>query len=273
MLQLKRKKSATNPASAFIGSKKLPTSAMLECSMLLKKKNNPMDDLIEIYKETLRKIHGESKSEEELEKLVKEIIGPRLDKETFNKSIIFAYYRGMISEEEIEQFKNRIENIGFQFYKKDKSKEIYNSFTDFLSEVVLILGSDVTRTILLGAMGSGIWALVIELIENLREKIEGKKIKKISSSGIKEEVDIVLHLKLKIDEISDIDFQIGEEVSRLELENILDKALIITKKENDKDVVDLVNAKKRYKYNLQTKNWELVEFRRNQKVINSKNDI
>lgn len=221
-----------------------------------------MEELIEIYKKTLRQLHGDSKSEAELDKMAREIIESRPDKETLKKSIGFTYYRDMVSEEEIEEFKTKIEIHNFNFFKRDKSKEVYNSLHDFASEVVLILGSDVAGTILLGAAGSGLWAIVTDWVKYVRGKIKGKKLKKISGGEVKEEIKVVLHLRLKLDEISEVDFNLGEEIPTMELENSLKKALTIAKEENEKDKIELIKAKKRYRYNHQTKEWEIVKLRK-----------
>ena len=221
-----------------------------------------MDELIEIYKKTLRQIHGDSKSDAEIDKMAREIIESRPDKEVLKKSIGFAYYSGMISDEEIEGFKLQVENHNFKFFKKDKSKEVYNSFHDIISEVVIILGSEVTGGIILGAAGSGLWSIVTDWVKYVRQKINGKKVKKISAGEVKEEIKVVLHIRLKLDEISEMDFDLGEEIPTIELDESLNKALSIAKEENEKDKINLVNAKKRYRYNHQTKEWEIIKRRK-----------
>ena len=221
-----------------------------------------MDELIEIYKKTLIQLHVDSKSDEEIDKMAREIIESRPDKETLRKSIGFAYYSGMVSEEEIEKFKKQVEDQKINFFKRDKSKEVYNSLHDFANEVLLILGSNVTETILLGAAGSGLWAIVTDWVKFVRGKIKGKKLKKISGGKVKEETKTVFHLRLKLDEISEVDFELGKEISEIELDESLRKALIIAKEESEKDKIELLKAKKRYRYNHKAKKWEIMEIRK-----------
>lgn len=220
-----------------------------------------MDELIEIYKTTLKQLHGDSKSDAEIDKMAREIIENRPDKEALKKSVGFAYFRGMVSEEEIENFKVQVESQGFQFLKKDKSEEVYNSLHYFFTEVVIFLGSDVTRTIILGAAGSGLWAVIKDWIKYVREKTKGEKLKLISGGKVKKEVKVVLHLKFKLDEVSVIDFDLGEEISMTELEESLNKTLVVTREESEKDI-ELTNTKKRYRYSHQTKKWEVVKIRK-----------
>lgn len=221
-----------------------------------------MEELIKIYKKTLRQLHGNSKSDEEIDEMAREIIESRPDKEKMRKSIGFAYYNGIVSEGEIEKFSKKVEAHNFFLIKNDKSKKAYNSIYDFANEVVLILGRDVTETILLGAAGSGLWAIVTDWVKYVRGKIKGKKLTKITGGTVEEEIDIVFHLRLKLDEISEVGFELGEEILAKKLDESLNKALIITKEEKDKDEVELLKAKKRYRYNHEAKKWEIMKIRK-----------
>ena len=63
-----------------------------------------MEELIEIYKKTLRQMYGASKSEEEIDNIARDMILSSPDKNDLSEAVGFEYYKGIISEDEIDSF-------------------------------------------------------------------------------------------------------------------------------------------------------------------------
>ena len=109
---------------------------MLSSLLLRKNKKLRMDELIEIYKKTLIQLHVDSKSDEEIDKMAREIIESRPDKETLRKSIGFAYYSGMVSEEEIEKFKKQYD-VEINYPKNIEEIKFTGSFSNSDKDIAL----------------------------------------------------------------------------------------------------------------------------------------
>ena len=214
-----------------------------------------MEELIEKYKSTLRKLHGNFLSEEEIDKKAREIIESTPKKGEAKKSIGFAYYNRIVSEEIIGKMKKDFEDNGFNFVKKDKSNEVYKSLDDIITEILFLFGSEVTQAILLGAAGSGFWTLIVDWVKLIRSKIKGKKITKITGGKILGEREVELHIRFRIDEVTEVGFKIDYEIPESKIEEYLDAAKEIIQLEEKQKIIDLTKNRKRFRFDHNSEKW------------------
>ena len=214
-----------------------------------------MDELLDRFKKTLREIHGELIPEADLDKMAKDLIASKPDKYQIDKSIHLEYFNNTITDESIDELAKDIESFGVLFTKKDKSKEAYNSISDIFTSIVLILGSEVTGNLLLGALGNGLWEIIVDWVRVTRENIKNKKLTKITGGTKIEEIEMDLYICFKIDELTRIDFIFKNNEDSINLREHLQEALKLVEKESKEEEIQLLSPRKRLRYDHEKKEW------------------
>jgi len=116
-------------------------------------------------------------------------------KNAMNKTVQLIYIKGIISEENLELLRSKLDNhdIGFEWH--DISGVPQAAIRDLVAPIILSLSSDVVQAYILGLANSASYDLLKLSILEIWHKVTGKKYNKITSNGIQEiEASIELNL-------------------------------------------------------------------------------
>lgn len=108
------------------------------------------------------------------------------------------YINGLITEDELFEIEHKVLDAGLELSSYDKAGVAYASFSELTGTIQVILSSKISHDIVIGAAGSGTWALLSLVLSGIYKKLRDRKFTKMSSGGHTEKKEATLSLVLKI---------------------------------------------------------------------------
>lgn len=157
------------------------------------------------------------------------------EKEKFLKKgpnvIHLEYLGGMISEEDIKLFENKLSENGLELSRFDKEGVMYASFDDFQLATYFIVSQPLLNELLKGIATNSIWDTIKFISITTWNKVKKKNYTVLTSSQSKKK-EISFGLNVKLDKNTSFNFKLDGDVNEETIENSLDKVLDFLKEQH-----------------------------------------
>ncbi len=118
------------------------------------------------------------------------------------------YIGGLLSFDDLAEFKLELKSIGLELSSYDKSGVPYNSLDELTGFVRQILSSEVTHNILIGVAGSAVWEGLCKVWALTYKRLKGKKITQLSAGGHSKIKYATMSIVLKINPTTSIEYNL-----------------------------------------------------------------
>jgi hypothetical protein len=186
-------------------------------------------DMEDMYRQSLKTIHGDHWNEEQIEEKLKELLDKQKSVKTGPNVIHLNYLGGLIDIKDFEQFESKLKNQKIEFSSYDKNGVFYNSLEEIT--VLLLLNEGVIQNLLYGASGSALWDTIKDCAGMINSSVSGKEHNKIVGGEIIKEKS-TFSLEYKLDKNTSFSFKIEADFENKELFlNAMDKTLEFVKEQ------------------------------------------
>jgi len=156
------------------------------------------------------------------------------EKEKFIKKgpnvIHLEYLGGMISEDDITMFENKLSENGLELSRFDKEGVMSASLEDYQLAIYFIVSQPLIHEILKGIATNSIWDTIKFISITTWNKVKKNNYTVLSSSQSKKK-EISFGLNVKLDKNTSFNFKLDGNVEEEIIENSLDKVLDFLKKQ------------------------------------------
>lgn len=159
----------------------------------------------------------------------------RLRKEEKMKSVksgenVFhlSYFGGMITAEDLTEYEQKINDIGFVFSSYDQNGDINNALDSFTLDVCLVLSQITVQGIITNSINSATWDTIKFVVLKIWKKVRNQEITKLTSRK-SEKHKITFGIKVALDKNTQFDFNLDGDLSESLILNSLDKTIDFVK--------------------------------------------
>lgn len=181
----------------------------------------------------------------------------------FNK-LWLSYYRGLLSEEEINEIQNELKEIDFDLFLQDKTGTVYGSFEDFTNIVFLAIHSSIISSVLEGIAGNATWDTIKLVVISIWSKVKDKTVTRLTTKDSKK-MRLTFGVKAIVGK-NEYDFRLDGDLTEETALNAVDKIIDFLREQSD-------NEKNRHEHFVEfdpkSEKWEEVDI---QKKIREKLD-
>jgi len=181
-----------------------------------------------------------------------------MDKTTSDpiNKILFSYYRGLLSENEIIEIKTELNKIDFELILHDQSGIIYNSLEDFTNMIFVAIHSSIILNIISGVAENAVWDTIKLVLIKIWNKVKDKKVTRLSAGNNKKEIGVTFGVKAKLDKNTEYDFRLDGDLTEKTTLLAIDKIIDFLKEQSINTKYQPSNY---VKFCPETKEWEKVD--------------
>lgn len=203
------------------------------------------EESFKIYYESFKKTFGKLYSDDEIINKVNWLLDKHETLPKSSESITVRYYDFLIDVEEIERFREKLNQKNIELGHYNKKGDIHNAFE--LPDISVI----VNNPIVLGVAAN----LVTELVKSVYRKIKGKKLTSIR--GQKETGKaVVFEVEIRETKNKKSQFRIKGEFTDNQINKLFDKIPEVSKQNDNREPEGMHDLTKRYKPNSEKTKWE-----------------
>lgn len=138
--------------------------------------------------------------------------------------VSFRYFKEMFDEEELEQHKNSLNNVGIKLIERNVSGQPMMFMDQFTNQISLILSNPLFLAYAVGFMTDTSYEVLKKSIMWIWNCTIGKRLIKLHMSGEQEEKEATFGIQIRIDSWTKIDFRLSGDVSDELKSKSIDKA-------------------------------------------------
>ena len=139
-----------------------------------------------------------------------------------------SYFGGMITAEDLTEYEQKINDIGFVFSSYDKNGDINNVLDSFTLDVCFILSQITVQGIIENSINSATWDTIKFVVLKMWRKVRNQEITKYTSRK-SEKHKITFGIKVALDKNTQFDFNLEGDLSEDLILKSLDKTIDFVK--------------------------------------------
>jgi len=203
------------------------------------------EESFKMFYQSFKNMYGKVYSEEEITDKVNWLLDKQESLPKSKDSITINYYDFLIELDDIEAFRQRLNDKHIELGHYNKSGDILNAFE--LPDISVIINNPVV----LGVAAN----LVTELVKTIYRKIKGKKIKSIRG---KNEIvkDVSFEVEIKESKMKKSKFRIKGELTDEQIDKLIDKIPEISSKNDEREPEGIQDLSKIYVAGKDNTEWE-----------------
>ncbi len=167
-----------------------------------------MDDRLKYYYDIFKSLMTDSWSESQILEQATLMADKEKTIKTGDNVLHIDYLSGLLTNDDLQEIESQLKAIGLELSSYDKSGVPYNSLEELTGIVRQILSSNVTHDILIGALGSAVWAGLSKIWATTYKKLKGQKINYSSSGGNVTTKDVTMSIVLHINETTSVEYNL-----------------------------------------------------------------
>lgn len=134
------------------------------------------------------------------------------------------YYKHNISEPELLDYEQKIQEVGLELSHYDQEGDIYNNLEDFTLQTFIALNNSTVSSILQGTLSNLTWETLKYISLDFWKRVKSRTVTKIMPNGSKQ-ASLSFGLKVTLDEHTELDFELRGNVSEKTILQSLDKSI------------------------------------------------
>lgn len=177
-----------------------------------------------------------------------------------------SYFGGMITSEDLTEYEQKINDIGFVFSSYDKNGDINNALDSFTLDVYFILSQITVQGIITNSINSAAWDTIKFVVLKMWKKVRNREISKYTSRK-SEKHKLTFGIKVALDKNTQFDFNLEGYLSEDLILNSLDKAIDFVKSQK-------INSEYKHpffvKFDKENGKWKSIDVEKELKKITQK---